>query len=66
MKSPFSSRKTKLQINQKSAIEILRNRTFRKSNYSDDEIQQAVILVRALDPDHPLLRYNERQVADMD
>ena len=66
MKSPFSSRKTKLQINQKSAIEILRNRTVRRSNYSDDEIQQAVILVRALDPDHPLLRYNERQFADMD
>ena len=66
MKSPFSSQKTKLQINQKSAIEILRNRTFRRSNHSEDEIQQAVILVRALDPDHPLLRYNERQVVDMD
>lgn len=42
------------------AVEILRNRTFRRDLYSKEKIQQAVEILRQLDPDHPLLRYSER------
>jgi hypothetical protein len=42
------------------AVEILRNRMFRRSGYSQEQIRQAVELVRQYDPNHPLLRYSER------
>jgi hypothetical protein len=42
------------------AVAILRNRTFRRELYSKEKIQQAVEILRQLDPDHPLLRYSER------
>ncbi len=42
------------------AVEILHNRMFRRSGYSQEQIQQAVDFLRQHDPEHPLLRYNER------
>lgn len=42
------------------AVEILRNRMFRRSGYSQEQIQQAVEVLRQYDPNHPLLRYSER------
>lgn len=45
----------------KQAEEILRGRVFRGSPYKVFEIQQAVKVIRQYDPEHPLLRYNERK-----
>ena len=48
------------------AVEILRNRMFRSSGYSQEQIQQAVEVLRQYDPNHPLLRYSERgQLAEV-
>ena len=48
------------------AVEVLRSRMFRGSGYSQEQIQQAVELLRQYDPNHPLLRYSERgQLAEV-
>ena len=45
------------------AVSVLRerNKAFR-ANYSAQQIQQAVEMVRQWEPDHPLLRYHERRM----
>ena len=45
---------------EREALEILRSRVFRGSQYADQKIQEAFRIVREMDPDHPLLRYHER------
>ena len=45
---------------EREALEILRSRMFRGSQYSDQKIQEAVRIVKEIDPEHPLLRYSER------
>lgn len=60
MKSPISLFTKKRALEQKRALEILRHRTFRGERYSQDEIHEAVAIVREYDPNHPLLRYSER------
>ena len=43
-------------------MNILRDRhTRHRMNYTDEQIQEAVAMVRKWDPDYPLLRYSERQ-----
>ena len=60
MKSPVSLFTTTRALQQKRALEILRNRMFRGARHSKDEIHQAVTIIREYDPEHPLLRYSER------
>ena len=48
----------------RDAVEVLRNRVSVTSQYSDREIRNAVLIVKQADPDHPLLRYNERGPLD--
>ena len=56
-----SSREKLRKVGQLSEAEaILRNRTLRGEQYSQEQIQQAVEVLRQYDPDHPLLRYSER------
>ena len=45
---------------EREALEILRSRMFRGSQYADQKIQEAVRVVREMETDHPLLRYHER------
>ena len=45
-----------------NAVNILRDRhTRHRMNYTDEQIQEAVEMVRKWDPDYPLLRYSERK-----
>jgi hypothetical protein len=47
---------------QRKAVEILRDRNHpAKSVYSETEIQWAVAIIQKWEPNHPLLRYRERQ-----
>ncbi len=47
---------------EREAVEILRLRnTPAKGGYSAEEIDWAVKVVQGWDPDHPFLRYSERQ-----
>ena len=56
--SPISRRHQVQQYDH--AVEVLKRRMFRSSGYSQEQIRQAVELVRQYDPNHPLLRYSER------
>jgi hypothetical protein len=42
------------------AVETLCRQMESKSGVSQQEIEQAVRIIRDFDPDHPLLRYSER------
>lgn len=60
MEKPNSLIKTYHDRDRSHALDVLRGRLFKGSSFTNEEIQQAVKIVREIDPDHPLLRYRER------
>lgn len=60
LKPPNSRMLSSKSQEQIRASEILRNRIFRATRYSEKEINWAIDIIRDLDPEHPLLRYSER------
>lgn len=60
MEKPNSLIQTYRDRDRSHALDVLRGRLFKGSSFTYEEIQQAVKIVRQIDPDHPLLRYRER------
>lgn len=60
LKAPNSRMPRSKSQEQARAVEILRNRIFRATRYSEKEIDWSIDIIRELDSEHPLLRYSER------